>query len=161
MFAEQDDVHFPCDLPRRCAARLLLCDADERVLLLRHEPPLHVLHWAGPGGGLDAGESPEQALRRELTEELALAGELALEPAGEWRHVFRYHGVVVVQHELLYRAQLPEGVAPESVLLGPQANEDGISGLRWWTPADLQEATEDVWPEGLATWAARGLRGRR
>lgn len=149
MFAAQDDGHFPCDLPRRRAARLLLCDADERVLLLRHEPPLHVLHWAGPGGGLDTGESPEQALRRELAEELALTVELALEPAGEWRHVFPYHGVLSCNMRSCSELIFPDGVTPESVLLGRQARADGISGLRWWTAAGLQEAEEDVWPEGL------------
>lgn len=161
MFAAQDDGHFPCDLPRRRAARLLLCDADERVLLLRHEPPLHVLHWAGPGGGLETGESPEQALRRELAEELALTVELALEPAGEWRHVFPYHGVPLVQHDILFRAHLPDGVTPESVLLGHRRGRTASAGCDGGPLPACKRQKRTCGRRAFATWAARELRGRR
>ena len=57
-------------VPRE-AVRALVVDAEERVLLLRFENPVtHDVWWATPGGGVEAGESDELALRRELLEEM-------------------------------------------------------------------------------------------
>lgn len=57
--------------PKEFAAVLILNDADE-LLLLKRSASVH--RWPGKwgiaGGGMEAGESPERALRRELREEL-------------------------------------------------------------------------------------------
>ena len=58
-------------LPIRQAVRAVVVDPDDRVLLLRYGSD-HDLWWITPGGGVDLGESDEQALRRELREELAI-----------------------------------------------------------------------------------------
>jgi 8-oxo-dGTP diphosphatase len=54
-------------------AACALVDADGRVLIARRPPgrPLAGL-WEFPGGKVDAGERPEQALIRELKEELGI-----------------------------------------------------------------------------------------
>ncbi|MEO0399813.1 MAG: (deoxy)nucleoside triphosphate pyrophosphohydrolase [Pseudomonadota bacterium] len=50
-----------------------LIDADGRVLLAqRPENKSHPLQWEFPGGKLEAGETPEAALIRELQEELGI-----------------------------------------------------------------------------------------
>jgi 8-oxo-dGTP diphosphatase len=51
---------------------------NERVLLCRHEKP-GKQYWLLPGGGVHAGESLVDALRRELAEEVGLDGDLSLE----------------------------------------------------------------------------------
>lgn len=57
--------------PREFAAAIIVNQADE-LLLLRRSPS--TLRWPGrwgiAGGGMEAGETPEQALLRELREEL-------------------------------------------------------------------------------------------
>jgi 8-oxo-dGTP diphosphatase len=54
-------------------AAVALVDADGRVLLARRPPgkPMAGL-WEFPGGKVNAGETPEAALIRELAEELAI-----------------------------------------------------------------------------------------
>ncbi|HEY3543496.1 MAG TPA: NUDIX domain-containing protein [Gaiellaceae bacterium] len=58
-------------LPIRRGVRAVVFDPDGRVLLLRYGGE-HDTWWITPGGGAEAGETDEQALRRELREELGL-----------------------------------------------------------------------------------------
>jgi ADP-ribose pyrophosphatase YjhB (NUDIX family) len=50
----------------------------DAVLLCRHEKPGKE-YWLLPGGGVDAGESLVQALRRELREELGIEDQMPFE----------------------------------------------------------------------------------
>lgn len=50
----------------------------DRILLCRHEKPGRE-YWLLPGGGVNAGESLLDALRRELAEEVGIDEELPLE----------------------------------------------------------------------------------
>lgn len=61
-----------------------LIDADGRVLLARAAPGKpHEGAWEFPGGKVDAGETPEEALIRELAEELGVSTEAScLAPVG-------------------------------------------------------------------------------
>lgn len=61
-----------------------LADAEGRVLLQQRAPGRAMAGlWEFPGGKMEEGETPEQALVRELAEELGIAvDETALAPAG-------------------------------------------------------------------------------
>jgi 8-oxo-dGTP pyrophosphatase MutT (NUDIX family) len=60
-------------LPQRESVRAAVVDAAGRVLLLRYGDD-YGDWWVPPGGGREPGESDEQALRRELDEEVGLVG---------------------------------------------------------------------------------------
>ena len=70
--------------------------AAPRLLLAarRHKPMNLAGRWEFPGGKVDAGESPVEALHREIREELGvtitLGSELAGPDAGAWRISTRY-----------------------------------------------------------------------
>ena len=135
----------------RRAVRVLLIDPAGRTLLLFHSKPHDEDHWAPPGGGLDPGESLEQAGRRELREELGLTDVELTAPSWEWRHTFGFDGAQVDQHEAYFVVRVGQTPA------GPPPGEwerDGIRSLRWWSAAELAATTEQVWPAGLASWLA-------
>jgi 8-oxo-dGTP pyrophosphatase MutT (NUDIX family) len=59
--------------PDRPCVRIVCLDAASRVLLLRWRDPSDGSHlWEPPGGGIEPGETPLQAARRELVEETGL-----------------------------------------------------------------------------------------
>jgi 8-oxo-dGTP diphosphatase len=63
----------PAALEQRVAVYGICEDADGRVLLVRAAKYLSVTgRWFLPGGGIDHGEDPVDALRREFAEETGL-----------------------------------------------------------------------------------------
>lgn len=78
----------PGTTPKRRIAVVMLVDEAERVLLqLRDaQAPSAPGKWALPGGGIEPGETPEEAAHRELLEETGLRIEGAL--------TFRWHGML-------------------------------------------------------------------
>ena len=59
----------------------VLMQGEEFLLTSRPEGKVYAGYWEFPGGKLEAGESVEQALRRELQEELGIA----IGPAQVWK----------------------------------------------------------------------------
>ena len=61
----------------RVAAYALCEDHAGRILLARLTyPEIKAGHWTLPGGGIDFGEAPVEAVLRELTEETGLTGQV-------------------------------------------------------------------------------------
>lgn len=65
-------------------------ERDGRVLIAQRKPEgFHPLKWEFPGGKVEPGEAPEQAVLRELDEELAIQARLHSEIM---RYKYQYEG---------------------------------------------------------------------
>jgi ADP-ribose pyrophosphatase YjhB (NUDIX family) len=131
--------------PPRHAVRALVIDEADRVLLYRFVSPGGHTFWGPPGGGIEPGETWEQAMRRELYEETGLPDA----EVGPWiwtRELdFVWHRVVrQVERYYLVRVEanrLTPGIGVEA--------EEGMHEFRWWTLAELGAMTEEAWPAPL------------
>ena len=76
--------------------RPLEAGGEEVLICQRKADQPMALKWEFPGGKIEAGESPEEALRRELNEELGIIAEIG--PAvTQIRHHYRNGGAVDLQ----------------------------------------------------------------
>ena len=132
----------------REAARAIVLSRNQAVLLQLIEAESG-RSWILPGGGLRDGETPEQALMRELAEEVGLqAIELG---AWVWRRTaeFAFRGVHYRQRERIFLVHAEPFEFDHS---GLDEVEVGIVlGHRWWTIDEIEAATDlAFWPRGLA-----------
>jgi TDG/mug DNA glycosylase family protein len=130
----------------RRAVRALVVDADDRILLVQFEnPATHASWWATPGGGIEAGESHEAALRRELAEELGLH-DFEVGPM-LWEHdrTFAWGRRLTKQHNTIYLVRVHAHEPRPTVDLV----DEGVSGYRWWTIEELAGSDEEFTPPGF------------
>lgn len=80
---------------RFVAAGLILRGEEVLICQRRPDQPM-ALKWEFPGGKIEAGETPEQALARELDEELGINAEIGPRVA-RTRHTYRSGGAVDLQ----------------------------------------------------------------
>jgi 8-oxo-dGTP pyrophosphatase MutT (NUDIX family) len=92
---------------RDCVSALLVDEQGRLVIQLRDNKPglLFPAHWATLGGGIEKGETPDEAMRRELEEEISPAP-----PVAFWRyfeHTYRVRGEKRMVANHVYVGQLP------------------------------------------------------
>lgn len=146
----------PDNVADRRAARVLVIDSRDRVLLLRAHDPHRAdvgAWWHAPGGGLNQGETAPEAARRELQEEIGLAiGELSGVVHAEVVS-FHYFGRRVRQQQWFYVTRVDDHVVDFS---GQEDEErNAIDAARWWSVSDLQTTTEEFFPAVLPELLAK------
>jgi 8-oxo-dGTP diphosphatase len=80
---------------RFVAAALIVRDGEVLIGQRRPDQPMASM-WEFPGGKIEAGESPQQALARELSEELGIRASIG-PPVTRIRHNYRHGGAVDLQ----------------------------------------------------------------
>ena len=127
---------------RRAVRAIILAD-DDSVLLCRFDFPHPAVPagattvWAAPGGGIEPGEHPLEALRRELHEETGLV--VDADPPHVWHQEVPvrdradgYDGVV--NDYFLVRTPLFD---PRGALSDDDIAAELIGEMRWWRHEDI------------------------
>jgi mutator protein MutT len=114
----------------------IIKNSDEQVLLIkRNEPELFEAHgkWELPGGKIEYGESPQDALAREIKEETGFKVQVnnLLPQPFVWNWEYPDH----LQHTILFgfSCTLKNN---DSVIKKPQDHH--VSAIRWFTFEEIQ-----------------------
>ncbi|WP_396451594.1 NUDIX hydrolase [Actinomadura sp.] len=124
----------------------VITDDSSRILLLHRRTPRP--RWELPGGKIERGERPEQAVRRELREELGVAVAVGGRLGG---CEFTEAGRSVQCH--WYEARITGGE--------PFPGEAEFDGLRFFTHAEAAELWDELSPNArhLMAWHRDNGRG--
>ncbi len=132
----------------RRAARILLMDEQDRVLLIRFVPPDRRPFWCGVGGECDAHEDFETAAVREIYEETGLkVVSCGPEVARRADDFITLEGEPVTSDERFFRVRT-QCFTPDTA--GHSATERAmIKEFRWFAREELTQWHEPVFPRDL------------
>jgi 8-oxo-dGTP diphosphatase len=103
-----------------------LIERDGRILICRRRASQqHPLKWEFPGGKVEAGEEPGEALRRELNEELGIEIE-APDEIARFDYKYPYRDPILL---IFFRVKHYSGV-PENRI---------FAAVQWEKPGDLPQ----------------------
>lgn len=151
---------------RRQAARAVVLDQQDRVLLIKARDPFSPAKgewWELPGGGMEPGEESAVAAAREVHEETGLSG-VEVGPC-VWQHDarFTFAGMSFDQLEHIHVARWRGAGEQEPYRPGGLELLEAMafSGFEWWATldlVDLQRQGAKIIPPWLPEQLPRYLR---
>jgi 8-oxo-dGTP pyrophosphatase MutT (NUDIX family) len=123
----------------RDAARVIVLDDAGRVLLTRFEFRDGVEVWTTVGGGVEPGETHEEAARRELVEEAGLSVDDVGPCVWTRDHVIPDPISFDVQRERFFLVRTTP-FEPRPRLSWDDLNAEGMTAIRWWTVDEIDGA---------------------
>ena len=110
--------------------------------------------WCAPGAEIEDGETPTEAMHREIAEELGLT--LTLEgPLWTDQNQFFHQGQMCDNTDFYFRAECDRD-APKLIGFTPEEMKI-MKEIRWWTADEVSNTTVKLFPVGLATWIQKLL----
>ena len=130
----------------------MIIEPAGRVLLVRFVFKKGALagedYWATPGGGVEEGETFEQAAIRELREETGIRVESVGPQVGQREFVLQLSdGEHVVADERFFRVEAKEATLSRDEWTAEEV--EVMVAHRWWSRDELSQTAETVWPENL------------
>lgn len=133
----------------RPTARVLLVDSRDRVLLFEMRTADGRVFWCPPGGGLESGETHEEAAVREVREETGWAVDVLGPVIGHRRQVVTWNdGITYDCAEVWFMARSAAFEVDSSSWTDEERVDMGAH--RWWTIDELQDASVELTPNDLA-----------
>jgi 8-oxo-dGTP pyrophosphatase MutT (NUDIX family) len=131
----------------RPAARLLVLDAEKRILLFRFTPPDAPAFWATPGGAVDPGESYAEAGTRELLEETGIVADVGEEVAQRRVEFVTLEGEPVTADERYFLICVDDCTISSGGYTDLERRM--MTEYRWWNRSELIASTEIIFPEDI------------
>src|SRR5438874_3761036 len=132
---------------RRPSSRLLVVDRDNRLLLFRFTfkrgPLVGNDYWATPGGALEAGESFEDAARRELFEETGIQRDAFGQEVAAREFVLQLHdGEYVVAEERFFVVRVADQHLSRKHWSTIEI--EVMTDHRWWSVEELTSTRDRI-----------------
>jgi 8-oxo-dGTP pyrophosphatase MutT (NUDIX family) len=128
---------------------LCICRNKDRILVFEgHDPIKGETFYRPLGGGIEFGEKSEDAMRRELREEInADVGEIRY--LGTLENIFVFNGNSYHEIVLIYDGTLIESrLYDQAVITGKEANGDDIRAI-WKSLDEFESGSLILYPNGL------------